>query len=131
MNLNAVIRLASEGIVRLYPSSKRQQYHSRVFEDMGVTNVVEPHHLGVRSSGSWYFYNSKFEANHWKRLFEEAVGDKTPVTENFTDYFLFITDRESNELAKWARRMNLNVDDIDLETCREFWQYFTENDNTP
>jgi len=119
---NVAIRLAREGIIKLYPSQKRQRYHFRVFEDMGVTNVVEPHHLGVRSSGSWYFYDSKFEANHWKRLFEEAVGDKTPVIENFTDYFLFITDRESEELVKWARRMNLNVDDIDLETCREFWQ---------
>lgn len=120
------VRLAEERKINLYPSEKRQMPDYRVFEDFPAMNVLEPYEPGDKPSGSFYVYNSRVETSPWISLFREKTDQKEPVTENFQDYFIFLTDKEIGELKKWSYEKGLDVNNIDLGSCKEFWKEYTK-----
>jgi len=123
--LNVIVKLAGEHRLELYPAPHRQKFHYRVFENEAITNIMEPHPLGIISSGSWFFYGSRFEAEEWKKKFVEAIAGIPPAQEGFLDRFLFLTEEENGELRDWAIKNNVDVNKVDLNECRAFWKQHT------
>lgn len=124
-NLSPLVRLAKDEKIRLYASEKRLPISYRVFEDLGISNILEPYAPGENPKGSWYFYNWWVEAMSWKHRFDDAVRNKKPLKDSFLDNFLFLSDKETEELKSWAYNKHKDVRNIDLETCREFWQDYS------
>ncbi len=124
--LNPITNLAKWGKIKLYPSEMRQLPDYRIFEDIPVMNVLEPHAPGDKPSGSLYVYTSWIDAAPWIRRFNESTEYKKPVSKNFHEHFLFLTDKEVGELRNWASKKRIDVNKIDLETCREFWTDYTK-----
>jgi hypothetical protein len=58
------------------------------------TNVDEPHAPGEKPSAARYIYNWLIEYAPFENDFYLATSWKKPVTRDFTDPFLFLTDAE-------------------------------------
>ena len=77
-----------------------------------------------KPSPAEYIYNWWIEYAPFETLFYEATSWKKPVTDNFPEHFLFLTDSEIAELREWASKKGKDVMNIDPATCREFWGEF-------
>ena len=123
--LSTIAKLAEKGKLNLYPSEVRRSQDYSIFEDVPVINLKGSYAPGERPSGSKYIYNSWVEAAPWIMSFKEAIEGKKPVTNNFQDHFLFLTDKEIVKLKAWASNKKIDVNRIDLQTCRKFWNDYT------
>jgi hypothetical protein len=121
---NSVVKLAAEDKLKLYPSPERQEFHYRVFDRDAITNITEHHPLSARTSGSWYFYGSRAEADGWEKAFLASISGLSPVRKDFLRQFLFLTGDENEVLKKWAARQYIDINKIKLGDCRDFWRFY-------
>ena len=119
--LSPVVRLAKEEKILLYPADKRLPQTFRIFSDIEAANIEEPHAPGEKPSAARYIYNWWIEYAPFETEFYLATSWKKPVTDNFPDHFLFLTEGEIADLREWAAKKGKDVMKIDLKTCREFW----------
>lgn len=124
-NLSPIVRLAKDEKIKLYAADKRVPYTFRIFEDIESANVLESYAPGENTSGAWYFYNWWVEAMSWKHHFDDSVRSKKPLRDSFLDNFLFLTDKETEELKRWSYNKHKDIRNIDLDSCREFWREYT------
>jgi len=128
--LNPVVRLAKEEIIQLYPSEKRLPQNFELFIDIDTGHVQEPCALGEAPGAGRFIYNWWCELAEYELLINHARFSKEPVTKDFTEHFLFLTDAELADLRKWVASKGKNIMEIDLATCREFWADYSSNPNS-
>lgn len=109
----------------LYPLEKRLSNTFGLFMDTNSGSVQEPYAPGGRPGKARRIYNWWIELAEYEYLAQNAIFFKSPVTKDFTDRFLFLTDGEIDELRKWAKSKGKDLMKIDLATCREFWQEYS------
>lgn len=119
--LSPVVRLAKESKILLYPADKRLSHTFMLFQDIDTAKVHEPYAPGERPSEARNIYNWWIELAPYELLFNDATFWKRPVTNDFTDHFLFLTDGEIADLREWAAKKGKDVMKIDLKMCRDFW----------
>lgn len=125
-NLSPVVRLAKEGKILLYPTEKRLSHSFGLFLNTDTGSIKEPYVPGENPSKVRYVYNWWGEIAEYELLVNEARFSKKSVTKDFTESFLFLTDGEIAELRKSAARKNIDVNKIDIESCKEFWKEYTQ-----
>ena len=119
-----MVRLAKEGKIELYAADKRLSHTFMIFSDIEAANIEEPYAPGEKPGAAKRICNQWIEYAPYENLFFLATLWKYPVTKDFTDHFLFLTDGEIRELRKWAAKKRKDDINIDLETCREFWDEY-------
>ena len=120
--LSPVVRLAKEEKILLYPADKRLAQTFRIFSDIEAANIEEPHAPGEKPGAAKYIYNWWIEYAPFETEFYLATSWKKPVTKDFTEHFLFLTDAEIADLRKWMSSKSKDAMKLDLATCREFWE---------
>jgi hypothetical protein len=76
----------------------------RIFSDIEAANIQEPHAPGDKPSAARYIYNWWIEYAPFETEFYLATSWKKPVTKDFTEHFLFLTEGEIANLRKWMSR---------------------------
>jgi len=124
--LSPVVRLAKEEKISLYASEKRLPQTFELFIDIDTGHVQEPCALGEKPATGRFFYNWWVQIAEYELLVNQARFSKKPVTKDFTEHFLFLTEGEIADLRKWAASKGKDVMKLDLATCREFWGEYRE-----
>jgi hypothetical protein len=114
------VRLAKEEKISLYPSEKRLPQTFELFIDIDTGHVQEACPPGEKPAGR-FIYNWWIELAEYELLVNQARFSKKPVTKDFADHFLFLTDAEIADLRKWMSGKGRDAMKLDLATCREFW----------
>jgi hypothetical protein len=110
----------------LYPLEKRLPNTFGLFMNTNTGSVQEPYAPGEKPGEARRIYNWWIELGEYEYLAQNEIFFKSPVTKDFTEHFLFLTDREIANLRKWAKSKGKDVMKIDLEACREFWSEYSQ-----
>lgn len=119
-NLNPIVKMAREKKIILYPTSERLSKHYRVFEEMNVVSAFDVHDLCERSSNLWFYYGDELETKLRIEDFMQKIDKVKPFNGELTKYFVFLSEKEIQELKKWAKDEQIDTLNINLDECRQF-----------
>jgi len=122
--LNPLMRLAKRDAIRLYPLEKRMKQRFTLVDNLENSIVFKPYGLGEKPKEVERTENTLFGTGLLKLDFLIAKSGKREVSRDFSEHFVFLTDGEIEALKEWAKQRRKDIQNIDIQTAREFWNEY-------